>query len=125
MKKILYIVLGTMGLVLGAIGAMIPLLPSFPFLLLAAYCYARSSNRLHDWFINTNLYKNNLESYVQDKSMTMKTKIRIMIIVTITMTFGFVMMHSVPVGQLVLAIVWIFHLFYFIFKIKTRVIEES
>ncbi|MEG0177541.1 YbaN family protein [Anaerorhabdus sp.] len=125
MKKILYIVLGTMGLVLGAIGAMIPLLPSFPFLLLAAYCYARSSNHLHDWFINTNLYKNNLESYVQDKSMTMKTKIRIMIIVTITMTFGFVMMHSVPVGQLVLAIVWIFHLFYFIFKIKTRVIEES
>ena len=116
-KKILFIVLGGLGL--GAVGAVVPLLPAFPFLLLAAYSFARSSERLHSWFINTKLYKNNLESYVKGKGMTKRTKVRIMITVTVLMTFGFVMMHQVPVGRIVLAAVWLFHIFYFVFGVKT------
>lgn len=118
-KRILFIVLGCIGLGLGAVGAVVPLLPAFPFLLLAAYSFARSSERLHSWFINTKLYKNNLESYVKGKGMTKRTKVRIMITVTVLMTFGFVMMHQVPVGRIVLAAVWLFHIFYFIFGVKT------
>lgn len=118
-KKILFIVLGCIGLGLGAVGAVVPLLPAFPFLLLAAYSFARSSERLHSWFINTKLYKNNLESYVKGKGMTKRTKVRIMITVTVLMTFGFVMMHQVPVGRVVLAAVWLFHIFYFVFGVKT------
>lgn len=118
-KKILFIVLGCIGLGLGAVGAVVPLLPAFPFLLLAAYSFARSSERLHRWFINTKLYKNNLESYVKGKGMTKRTKVRIMITVTVLMTFGFVMMHQVPVGRIVLAAVWLFHIFYFAFGVKT------
>lgn len=118
-KKILFIVLGCIGLGLGAVGAVVPLLSAFPFLLLAAYSFARSSERLHSWFINTKLYKNNLESYVKGKGMTKRTKVRIMITVTVLMTFGFVMMHQVPVGRIVLAAVWLFHIFYFAFGVKT------
>ena len=118
-KKILFIVLGCIGLGLGAVGAVVPLLPAFPFLLLAAYSFARSSERLHSWFINTKLYKNNLESYVKGKGMTKRTKVRIMITVTVLMTCGFVMMHQVPVGRIVLAAVWLFHIFYFAFGVKT------
>ena len=118
-KKILFIVLGCIGLGLGAVGAVVPLVPAFPFLLLAAYSFARSSERLHSWFINTKLYKNNLESYVKGKGMTKRTKVRIMITVTVLMTFGFVMMHQVPVGRIVLAAVWLFHIFYFAFGVKT------
>ena len=118
-KKILFIVLGCIGLGLGAVGAVVPLLPAFPFLLLAAYSFARSSERLHSWFINTKLYKNNLESYVKGKGMTKRTKVRIMITVTVLMTFGFVMVHQVPVGRIVLAAVWLFHIFYFAFGVKT------
>lgn len=118
-KKILFIVLGCIGLGLGAVGAVVPLLPAFPFLLLAAYSFARSSERLHSWFINTKLYKNNLESYVKGKGMTKRTKVRIMITVTVLMTFGFVMMQQVPVGRIVLAAVWLFHIFYFVFGVKT------
>ena len=118
-KKILFIVLGCIGLGLGAVGALVPLLPAFPFLLLAAYSFARSSERLHSWFINTKLYKNNLENYVKGKGMTKRTKVRIMITVTVLMTFGFVMMHQVPVGRIVLAAVWLFHIFYFVFGVKT------
>lgn len=125
MKRILYIILGCMGVALGAVGAVVPLLPAFPFLLLAAFCFAKSSERLHAWFVGTKLYKNNLESYVQGKGMTKKTKIRIMVTVTLLMSIGFVMMHRVAVGRIVLACVWLFHIIYFTFGVKTLKPEEA
>lgn len=118
-KKMIYIVLGCIGLTIGAIGAVVPLLPSFPFLMLAAFCFARSSEKLNNWFIHTKLYKDNLESYVKGKGMTKKTKIRIMVTVTLLMSIGFVMMHQVPIGRIILTFVWLFHILYFIFGIKT------
>ena len=96
-----------------------PLLPAFPFLLLAAFCFAKSSERLHNWFINTKLYKNNLESYVKKKGMSKKTKIKIMVMITILMSIGFIMMHRIWIGQLILFFVWLFHIYYFVFRIKT------
>ena len=117
-KKLLYVILGCIGLALGAVGAVLPLLPAFPFLLLAAFCFAKSSEKLHRWFTGTKLYKNNLESYVKGQGMTWKTKIRIMITVTVLMSIGFIMMHAVPVGRIVLACVWVFHILYFVFRVK-------
>lgn len=125
MKKIFFITIGCIGLGLGALGAALPLLPTFPFLLLAAFCFGKSSERLHTWFIGTKLYKNNLESYVAGKGMTKRTKIRIMVTVTLLMSVGFIMMHAVPVGRIVLLCVWIFHLVYFIFGVKTLKISEQ
>lgn len=122
-KKIVYIVVGCIGVGLGAIGAVVPMIPAFPFLLLAAYCFGRSSEKLNNWFINTKLYKDNLESYVAGKGMTWKTKIRIMITVTVLMSIGFIMMSRVPVGRIILACVWLFHILYFIFGVKT--LEEA
>ena len=121
LKKTLYIILGCIGVGLGAVGAVVPLLPAFPFLLLAAVCFARSSKKLHTWFINTKLYKNNLADYVAGRGMTRKTKIRVMVTVTLLMSVGFVMMalKSVTVGCIVLACVWAFHIVYFIFGVKT------
>lgn len=124
-KKILYVVLGCIGLGIGAVGAVLPLLPAFPFLLLAAFCFAKSSEKLHNWFINTKLYKDNLESYVAGKGMTWKTKIRIMVTVTILMSIGFIMMNQVVVGRIVLACVWVFHIIYFALGVKTIRAEEA
>lgn len=117
-KKMIYVVVGCIGLGLGALGAALPLLPAFPFLMLAAFCFARRSQKLDNWFRNTKLYKNNLESYVQGRGMTKKTKIKIMITVTLLMSVGFVMMGRVPVGRIVLACVWVFHILYFSFGVK-------
>ena len=119
LKKAFYTALGCLGVGLGALGAVVPLLPAFPFLLLAAVCFAKSSDRLHRWFLGTKLYKQNLESYVQGKGMTLKVKLRIMTIVTLTMLIGFFMMGRVPVGQIALGIVWVCHVLYFCFGIKT------
>ena len=57
--------------------------------------------------------------------MTMKTKIRIMVTDTIFMSIGFIMMHAVPVGRIILGFVWIFHVLYFIFEIKTLKVETE
>ena len=104
---------------LGALGAVLPLLPAFLFLLLAAFCFGRSSEKLHTWFTGTRLYKENLESYIQSKGMTEKTKVRIMVTVTLLMSIGFAMMHQTRIGQIVLGCVWVFHLIYFLFAVKT------
>ena len=121
MKKILYIILGCIGVGLGAVGAVVPMLPAFPFLMLAAFCFARSSEKLDRWFKATKLYKDNLEDYVAGRGMTWKTKLRVMVTVTVLMAVGFTMMalKSVVVGCAVLGCVWAFHIVYFIWGVKT------
>lgn len=120
-KKILYIILGCIGVGLGAVGAVLPLLPAFPFLMLAAFCFAKSSEKLDRWFKGTKLYKDNLEDFVAGRGMTWKTKIRIMVTVTVLMSIGFAMMgmKGIKVGCIVLGCVWLFHILYFCFGIKT------
>lgn len=125
LKKILFVILGCVSLALGAVGAVLPLLPAVPFLLLAAFCFAKSSDRLHRWFTHTKLYQNNLESYVNGKGMTRKTKIKIMVTVTVLMSIGFIMMNQVPVGRIILACVWLFHLLYFSIGVKTIKAESE
>ena len=119
MKKSLYFIIGCIGIVLGTIGTILPLLPTFPFLLMAAYAFARSNEKLYTWFIHTRLYKHNLEDFVAGNGMCMKVKVRIICMVSGLMFIGFVMMHNVPIGRLLLFGVWVFHILYFIFGIKT------
>lgn len=117
MKKILYIIIGCISLGLGIIGVILPILPTVPFVLLAAFCFAKSSERLDGWFKNTKLYReNNIKS-----GMTKRAKLRIMCSVTLLMGIGFIMMglKGIVVGNIVLLIVWIFHMVYFTFGVKT------
>lgn len=123
--KVLWVVLGFLSLGIGAVGAVLPFLPTFPFLMLTLFCFAKSSKRLHNWFIGTKLYRNNLESYVTSHSMTMRTKVRIMTTVTVVMAFGFLMMSRVPAARVVLVCVWVFHVVYFLFGVKTLQVQGS
>ena len=126
-RKILWICLGCIGVGLGAVGAVVPMLPAFPFLLLAAFSFARSSEKLYTWFINTKLYKDNLEDYVAGRGMTWKTKVRIMITVTLLMSVGFIMMglKGIVTGCIVLGCVWAFHIIYFLWGVKTIPAAEA
>lgn len=125
LRKMIYTIIGCLSLALGAAGSVFPILPTVPFLLLAAFCFARSSEKLHTWFVGTKLYKDNLESYVAGKGMTRKTKVRIMVTVTALMAVGFLMMDAVPVGRAILACVWAFHVLYFVFGVKTLSAESK
>lgn len=123
-KKISYMAIGSISLALGALGAVLPLLPAVPFLLLAAICFARSSEKFHNWFLGTSLYRKNLESYVAGRGMTRQTKIRIMVTVTLIMAVSFAFMHQVLIGRMVLIGVWVFHVLYFLFGVKTIPAKE-
>lgn len=119
-KKIALVIVGCIGVGFGAVGAVVPMLPAFPFLMLAAVCFAKSSEKLDAWFKGTKLYKNNLETYVKGQGMTKKTKIKVMITVTLLMSFGFFMMFrkDLFVPCAILGGVWLFHILYFTFGVK-------
>ena len=117
MRKILYILIGCISFGLGIIGVILPILPTVPFVLLAAFCFARSSERLDGWFKSTKLYReNNIKS-----GMTKQAKVRIMCSVSLLMSIGFIMMglRGIVVGNVILLVVWIFHMVYFTFGVKT------
>lgn len=56
--------------------------------------------------------------------MTRETKVKIMITVIVLMSVGFIMMDQVLVGRVVLACVWVFHILYFIFGVKTIKVDH-
>lgn len=121
-KKLGLTILGVISVILGAIGAVLPIVPTVPFLLLAAMCFGKSNERLDNWFKTTELYKQNLESFAKGQGMTKKAKIRVLSIISALMAFGFFMMGNAPVAaRATLVVVWIFHMWLFIYKIETKV----
>ncbi len=125
-KRIVFVVLGCVCLGLGCIGIALPILPTVPFFLATVFFFANSSQKLHDWFVNTAMYKKHLESYVQKKGMLMQTKLSIICTVTLLMGIGFFMMFrkQIYVPCVILAIVWICHVIYFFFGVKTIKTEQ-
>lgn len=121
LKQLIFLILGFLCLGLGCVGVAIPILPTVPFFLLTVFFFANSSQRLHDWFVGTKLYKKHLDSFVKKKGMTVQTKLGIIIPVTLVMGIGFFMMMraNVLVPSIILAIVWVCHIIYFVFGVKT------
>lgn len=119
-KKTIFIILGLISLGLGAIGAILPMLPTVPFLMLSAIFFSKSSKKLDRWFKRTKLYKNNLETFANGEGMTLKVKIRIMLTVTILMAIGFFTMFrkKLYIPCIILACVWLFHILYFCFGVR-------
>ncbi len=85
-KRALLVGAGCLSLLLGVIGAFLPLLPTVPLVLLAAYCFARSSERLHQWLLSHPYFGPILRNFAAGKGVPRKVKIRA--IVTIWLSMG-------------------------------------
>ena len=122
-KRLFFLVLGCVCLGLGCIGVVLPILPTVPFFLVTVFSFAKSSQRLHSWFVGTRLYQKHLDSFVKKKGMTVQTKVGIMVPVTLLMGVGIFMMlrGGIVIPSIILAIVWVCHVIYFVFGVKTIV----
>ena len=75
-KNVFYIVIGTLSLVFGLIGVILPVLPTTPFILFSAWCYYRGSQRLHNWLINHPYLGPIIEEYGEGEGMTKESKMK-------------------------------------------------
>lgn len=116
--RILWLLAAFLTLALGAVGVILPVLPTTPFLLLSSFCFARGSERFHRWFLNTKLYRNHLDSFVRDRAMTLKTKFYILLPASAMLLIAMYMMSNLP-GRLFILFLIFFKYIYFFTKIRT------
>ena len=116
--KIIYVILGFISMGLGIAGSFLPGLPTVPFLLLASFFFARGSERFHGWFTQTRIYKNYLEDFEKNRSMTLKAKIGLLYLSSTMIAFPIFLLKNNYL-RLALILVVIFKYYYFIFRIKT------
>jgi uncharacterized membrane protein YbaN (DUF454 family) len=93
-KKSILIITGSLLLTIGAIGIFLPLLPTTPFLLLAVYCYFRSSKRLHDWLMSNKVLGAYIYNYITYKALLRSTKISTMITLWAGLTVSMILIKS-------------------------------
>lgn len=86
-KKSILIIVGSLSLVLGVLGILLPLLPTTPLLLLAAACYIRSSKRLYDWLITNKYFGPYILNYRQGKGIPLKAKVIGVILLWLSMLY--------------------------------------
>ena len=116
LKKIVFVFLGLLSVAIAVIARAVPGLPTTPFLLLALFCFNKSSERLSNWLQNTHFYKKYLAEYVQKRAMTMKQKLSIQIFASIMIAISFVMVPNM-VFRIAIVVAFIVHHYIFIFRI--------
>jgi len=97
---------GTVCLVLGAIGIVLPILPTTPFLLLAAACYLRSSERMHKWLLGNRWFGEYIKNYQAGRGIPLKTKLFALLVLWATILFStFFIVNEILAAQIVLLVV--------------------
>lgn len=116
--RILFICLGFIFVGIGAVGIVVPILPTTPFLLLASFFFAKGSKKFHDWFMSTKLYKKYLESFVKSRAMTLKAKLTILLPVSAMLIVTFIFVNNLH-ARIALVILFIAKYVYFFTQIRT------
>lgn len=114
---------GFVSFALGVIGTILPLIPTTPFILLAAFCFARSSQKLNDWFHATKLYHTVFEGLLTRKAMTLAAKAKLLTPIFILLAISFLLMESFLPGRIIVSVIFIGHIVYFGFMVKTEAPE--
>lgn len=87
-KKGVYLIIGSVALAAGFVGIFLPVLPTTPLVLLAAWCFFRSSPRLYEWIISNERFGDTIQNYHQGKGLTRATKIKAIVMMWITISIS-------------------------------------
>ena len=120
LMRYLWLGIGMTALALGTAGIVLPLLPTVPFYLLAAFCFAKSSERLHRWFAATKLYQKYVVPFNDGNGMTWQAKLKTMALVTGVMSVSGYFLSDNRMGLMMLGGAWFLQCAVMVFFIKTR-----
>ena len=119
--KLINAALGLFFVALGSIGVVLPILPTTPFLLLAEFFLARSSDKLNAWFESSELYQKYIADFLESRSMTMRTKRYILTIGTVAMLVSGILVDVIYARITLFVLIVIMHVY---FKTQIRTIPE-
>ncbi len=109
--RILNLTLGILSFVLGTVGIILPVLPTVPFYLLAAFFFANSDEKFHSKLVNSKFYKENVEPFGNGKKIPLKIKIRAIVTVTIMLGISFYLTANWPIIRIIIVIIWLVHFY--------------
>lgn len=121
MQRYILIVLGWCAVILATLGVVLPLLPTTPFLLLAAWCFARSSPRFHYWLLHRSIFGRYLRHWQQHRAMPPGAKGRAILLILVTFAFSLWMVKILWVRLLLLTILCLL----LVFMIRLPVVDEG
>ena len=111
-KRILLFTLGVIFALLGLIGIFLPLLPTTPFMILSAACFAESSPRFHQMLLNNRWFGKELRDWEENKTMKRATKVKATWIILFTFSVSVLILWGKPVWQLTLILIAAILLFF-------------
>ena len=106
LKKKIYICIGLLSVVLGIIGAFLPVMPTVPFLLVALFCFERSSKKYHDMILNNKYFGKVLRDYYEGKGLTTSVKIKAILFLSCGIGFSFYKVQHLYL-RIMLAVIWL------------------
>ncbi|EJU07737.1 YbaN family protein [Fusobacterium hwasookii] len=106
LKKKIYIFVGFLAVILGIIGVILPGIPTVPFLLVALFCFERSSKKYHDMILNNKYFGKALRDYYEGRGLTTSVKIKAVLFLSCGMGFSVYRLHNVYL-RIMLVIIWI------------------
>ena len=101
----LWIIAGSISLALGIIGIFLPLLPTTPFLLLTAACYARGSSRLHNWLLNNKMFGKYIKDYREGKGIPARSKVFALTLLWLTIGFSIFFVIPILIVRIILLVI--------------------
>ena len=117
LAKLMWVSLGSLFVALGAIGVIVPGLPTTPFLILAAACYIRSSQRLYDWLISNKRFGPYLKDYREGKGIPRKAKRVAVVMIVVFVSFSVVFGIEDLTLKIVVGLLGLIGLLYVLFKV--------
>ena len=106
LKKKIYICVGFLAVILGIIGVILPGIPTVPFLLVALFCFERSSKKYHDMILNNKYFGKVLRDYYEGRGLTTSVKMKAVLFLSCGMGFSVYRVQHLNL-RIMLAVIWL------------------